>query len=150
MTEKSRILVVDDEPDIREGVSRWLNAAGYETLIAGNGEEGMATASQDMPQAILLDVLMPKKDGMETLAELRASKETRNIPVVMLSASLRDEQRALDAGAKFFVQKPYDGKKLVSTVKAAIDQTKLPPAKAGGFESFVSSGLKSFTYEEVT
>lgn len=122
MTATPRVLVVDDEPDIRDGVSRWLHAAGYETLIAGDGEQGVASAALNVPQAIVLDVRMPRKDGMETLSELRAKKETFHIPVVMLSASLRDEQRALDAGARYFVHKPYDCKKLVSAVKAAIDQ----------------------------
>jgi DNA-binding response OmpR family regulator len=123
MTAAQRVLIVDDEPDIRDGVSRWLNAAGYETLTAVDGSQGIASAARHRPQAILLDMLMPGKDGMETLADLRADKQTIDIPVVMLSASLRDEQRALDAGARFFVDKPYDGKKLVAAVKAAIERS---------------------------
>lgn len=117
-----KILVVDDESEIRDGVTRWLKAAGFDTLAAEDGNQGLRTASQSTPDAILLDVLMPHKDGMETLAELKANEETVGIPVVMLSASLRDQQRALDAGARFFVQKPYNGKVLVHTVNAAINQ----------------------------
>jgi len=117
-----RVLVVDDEGDIRDGVSRWLHAAGFELLFAENGQAGVEAATREAPDAILLDVLMPQKDGMETLAELRANKLTVGIPVVMLSANLRDEQRALDAGARFFVQKPYDAKELVFTLKTAINQ----------------------------
>lgn len=120
MTYEKTVLVVDDEFDIRNGVCMWLKAAGYSTLLADDGEEGLASALENLPQAILLDVLMPKKCGMETLAELRAREETVDIPVVMLSASLQDEQRALDAGARFFIHKPFDGKKLVSAVNAAI------------------------------
>ena len=123
MTDKLTILVVDDEPDIRDGVCLWLNAAGYTTLLASDGVEGVASAIQNTPGAILLDVLMPRMGGMEALAELRSRRETANIPVVMLSASLRDEQSALDAGAQFFVQKPYNGKKLVLTVQIAIDKS---------------------------
>lgn len=114
------VLIVDDEPDIRDGVSHWLRAAGFETLMAGDGDQGYAAAAENGPQAILLDMLMPRMDGMETLAELRADGATKDIPVIMLSASLRDEQRALDAGARFFVHKPYDGKKLVYAVNTAI------------------------------
>ncbi len=117
-----RVLIVDDEPDIRQGVARWLNAAGYETLIAEDGEKGVQAANFEVPDAILMDVLMPNKDGMQALAELKANAGTVNIPVVMLSASLRDQQRALDAGARFFVQKPYDGKSLISAVRAAVEQ----------------------------
>lgn len=116
-----RVLIVDDEADIREGVRRWLDASGYETYSAADGEAGIEAAQEQSPDAILLDVLMPKKDGMQTLAEIRTCPRMHQIPVVMLSASLRDEQRALDAGAKFFVHKPYDGKRLVATVKAAIE-----------------------------
>jgi DNA-binding response OmpR family regulator len=122
MDQAKRVLIVDDERDIVDGVSRWLSAAGYDTLIAGDGYEGVESATRNAPDAILLDVLMPNKDGMTTLAELRAQQQTNNIPVVMLSASLRDEQRALDAGARFFVHKPYDGRKLVSTIDAAVEE----------------------------
>lgn len=120
MQPATRVLIVEDEPDIRGGVSRWLSAGGYETFLAENGEQGLQIARQEKPEVILLDVLMPLKGGMETLSELRADRKTSKIPVVMLSASLQDEQRALDAGAKYFVHKPYDGKQLVSIVASAL------------------------------
>ena len=122
MVETQKVLVVDDEQDIREGVSRWLRASGYDTYLAEDGDTGIQSAQELIPDAILLDVLMPMKGGMQTLAELRANTQTSAIPVVMLSASLRDEQQALDAGAKFFVHKPYEGKKLVHAVRTAIGQ----------------------------
>ncbi|QDU57326.1 response regulator [Aeoliella mucimassa] len=122
MSEKQRVLIVDDEPDIREGASLWLRSAGYDTVAAVNGEQGIEFAETYKPDGILLDVLMPRMDGMQTLSHLRSSLATRNIPVVMLSASLRDEQRALDAGARYFVHKPYDGRSLVSAVKVSIGQ----------------------------
>jgi DNA-binding response OmpR family regulator len=123
MTATGVVLIVDDEPDIREGVGRWLSACGYETKFAQDGEEGVLAAQACTPDAIVLDVLMPKKDGFQTLAELGVDPRTSSIPVVMLSASLREEHRALDAGAKFFLHKPYDGKKLIAAVKAAIGPT---------------------------
>lgn len=121
MNNQRRVLIVDDEPDIRDGVSRWLSAAGYAIVTAEDGEQGVKAALEIRPDAILLDVRMPRLDGMEALALLRRDERTEAIPVVMLSASLRDEQRALDAGARFFVQKPYSGKSLVSVVAAACD-----------------------------
>lgn len=117
---KKRILVVDDEEEIRRGVDRWLHWDGYETLMAEDGEEGLKKATEEHPDAILLDVRMPKRNGMETLAGLKSNRQTGGIPVIMLSASLPDEQLALDAGATFFVQKPYDGRKLLSTIRTAM------------------------------
>lgn len=122
MADQRSVLVVDDEDDIREGVTRWLSAAGYQVLTARNGEEGAAAAAKNAPDAILLDMLMPKLDGMQTLARLQTDAQTSRIPVVMLSASLRDQQQALDAGARFFVPKPYNGRTLLTTVSAAIDE----------------------------
>ena len=120
MTTLQRALIVDDEPDIRDGVSRWLKAGGYETSMATDGEAGLRAARESAPDVILLDVRMPKMGGMQALTELRADAGTSGIPVIMLSASLRDEQLALDAGATFFVHKPYDGRRLVAAVSAAI------------------------------
>ncbi|TWT39627.1 response regulator [Blastopirellula retiformator] len=127
MCRNKRVLVIDDETDIQLGVSCWLRHAGYETIIAKDGFEGLEIAGQTTPDLILLDMLMPKMDGLKTLGELRAKTETGDIPVVMLSASLRDEQRALDAGARYFVKKPYEGKRLVSTVNAVFDEAATEP-----------------------
>ena len=122
MTNGKAVLVVDDEEDIRSGVTRWLHVLGYKTHEAMDGQAGADAADTHQPDAIVLDMMMPRLDGMQTLAHLKSSHRTSHIPVVMLSASLRDEQRALDAGARFFVQKPYDGKRLVDTIAAAIGE----------------------------
>lgn len=122
MATKKRVLIVDDEEDIREGAGFWLNSQGFETLMAEDGLAGVESAQANTPDAILLDMLMPNQDGIQTLEKLRSSEETAGIPVVMLSASLRDQQRALDAGARFFLNKPYEGPKLISAMNAAIEQ----------------------------
>jgi len=124
MTTTDHILVVDDDADIREGVCRWLGAAGFSTRTADDGSSGIESVARHAPQAIVLDMMMPRKDGIETLSELRSNGSSADIPVVMLSASLRDEQRALDAGARFFIQKPFDGQKLVVAVRHALNRTK--------------------------
>ncbi|MEW4566180.1 response regulator [Bremerella sp. JC770] len=120
MNDSKRILIVDDEQDIREGVCYWLKQAGYTPIEAKDGDSGIASAKTQSPEAILLDVRMPEKDGIETLSDLRKDQATHQIPVVMLSASLRDELRALDAGARFFLQKPYSGTSLLSTISAVL------------------------------
>ncbi len=96
-----------------------LKSAGYHTSVASDGDEGVRKAIEDKPDAIVMDVRMPKKDGMAALIELKEMEQTKCIPVVMLSASIVDQQRALDAGARFFLTKPYQGQDLVASVSAA-------------------------------
>lgn len=121
MSDDKQVLVVDDETELVRGISLRLAAAGFETCAAGDGDRAIATAVQIRPDAIVLDVRMPGRDGLSVLDELRRKDATHDIPVVMLSASLVDRQRALDAGARFFLSKPYDGKQLVAAVTAAIE-----------------------------
>jgi len=127
MTIRKRVLMVDDEPDVIRGVQIWLLTAGYETLTALDGNQAVAAAIKDVPDAIILDVRMPNKDGLAVMAELQRREDTKHIPIIMLSASLVDKQRALDAGARFFLTKPYVGKDLVAAVNASVGST-TPPA----------------------
>lgn len=120
MNRSQKVLVIDDEHDIHEGVSYWLRAAGFKPLFADDAQQGINLARENQPDAILLDVQMPHKDGIEILHELREDDQTSWIPVIMLSASLREEYRALDAGARFFLQKPYEGYQLVSALHTAL------------------------------
>src|SRR5262249_20023816 len=107
MLDKKRVLIVDDDHDIIQGADLRLRAAGYDTLTASDGEQGVAAAVNNTPDAILMDVRMPRLDGLGALAQLKQRAETRDIPVVVLSASLRDQRAALDAGARYFLTKPY-------------------------------------------
>ncbi|PQO28887.1 response regulator transcription factor [Blastopirellula marina] len=120
MDDSKKILIVDDEHDIRDGVSYWLRAAGFAPLFADDGSSGIESAKRNHPDVILLDVQMPEKDGLDTLRDLRLDPSTSDIPVIMLSASLSDEYRALDAGARFFVQKPYEGYRIISAIHAVL------------------------------
>lgn len=119
---KHRILLVDDDQDLIRGACLRLQAAGYEAIEAHNGRDGLAAALEQPPDAILLDVQMPEMDGIEALAELQAQESTKNIPVVMLSASISEQQKALDAGARIFVKKPYQGNSLVEVVRSALNE----------------------------
>ena len=117
MKKKAMVLVVEDEADIREGVTVWLEMSGFDVCCRNDGRDCAKFAATRRPSAILVDVRMPNMGGMEALNEIRRQPSTSDIPVIMLSADLRDEQRALDAGASYFVPKPYNGKQLASIVK---------------------------------
>ena len=120
MTASQQVLVVDDDQDIARGTDLRLRSAGYKTLCAHSGERGLSLAAKEHPDAIVLDVRMPGMDGLTVLSRLREREDTRRIPVVMLSASLRDQQKGLDAGAHVFLPKPYRGRMLVEAVQNAI------------------------------
>lgn len=113
-----KILIVDDEVQIAAAAQVRLASAGYETVVAHDGLEGMQCAICEQPDAIVLDVRMPQLDGMATLKQLRQAPETSQIPVVMVSASVVDEKAALDAGASFFIRKPFAGPRLIDAVNA--------------------------------
>ena len=123
MSDRKTVLVIDDEREIAQVACIRLKCAGYQTLTATDGEAGVAKAAQAQPDAILLDVRMPRMDGLTALSQLRTRSDTRHIPVVMLSASLIDKPAALDAGARFFLTKPYDAPTLVAAVTTAIEES---------------------------
>jgi DNA-binding response OmpR family regulator len=120
MSATHRILLVDVDHEILHAASLRLRAAGYETLMASDGSAGVASAVAHHPDAIVLDVQMPVTDGLAALAALQSDESTRHIPVVMLSASIFTRQAALDAGAQYFLKKPYEGKHLVKAVETAL------------------------------
>lgn len=122
MPEQHTVLVVDDDREIVTAATMRLRAASYRTLTAYDGESGVALAAKGRPDVILLDVRMPCKDGLTALRELQQCCDTKDIPVVMLSASVVDQQAALDAGAQFFLKKPYCGDTLLLTVARALEK----------------------------
>lgn len=120
MTDRNSVLLVDDDRDVSFGTGMRLRAAGYETLTARDGHEGILVARKVHPAAIVLDVRMPRMNGLAALARLQHDQETKDIPVVMLSASLVDQQAALDAGARYFLTKPYHSTTLLNAIEKAI------------------------------
>lgn len=122
MAEQLTVLVVEDDREIVTATTIRLGAAGYRTLTACDGESGVALAAECHPDVILLDVRMPRKDGLTALAEIKQRGDTADIPVVILSANIVDQEAALVAGARFFLRKPYDGDRLVQIVAAALEK----------------------------
>ena len=106
-----RVLLIDDEELIREVAEVSLaQVGGWEVLTASSGEEGLGKAVAEQPDAILLDVMMPGLDGPSTLARLQADPATASIPVVFLTAKVRqsEQQRWTDLGAAGVLVKPFD------------------------------------------
>jgi len=106
-----RVLLIEDEDHIREVAQLSLESiAGWETLAANGGHEGLAVASQERPDAILLDVMMPDLDGPSTLARLRSDPATADIPVVFLTAKTQaaERQELRGLGVAGVIKKPFD------------------------------------------
>ncbi len=122
MTRKPLILLVDDDREIILGLSLRMRAANYDIVIARDGKEGLASAFENRPDAIVLDIRMPVMDGLTMLGLLRANEATAAIPVVVLSANIASsaKARALELGARYFLQKPYESSKLMQAVRSAL------------------------------
>ncbi len=114
-----RILVVDDDKDIVDSIAIFLSGEGYEVIKAYNGIEALDALSENEVHLMILDIMMPKLDGIKTLMKLRKS---RNIPVIMLSAKSEDADKilGLTAGADDYVTKPYNPSELVARVKSQL------------------------------
>ncbi|MBN2694850.1 response regulator [bacterium] len=115
----NRILIVDDEPNIRETISFILEMEGYDVITASDGEEAIKIVNQYLPKIILLDVMMPKKNGYEVTKEIRANSDYKDIYIVILTAKgqRRDEINAISSGANMYMSKPFDDEKIVSLIK---------------------------------
>jgi two-component system response regulator MprA len=115
-----RILIVDDDRALREALRRALTLAGYETLPAADGEEALARATSAAPDAIVLDVGLPGRDGLEVCRALRASGD--RVPVLMLTArdAVSDRIDGLDAGADDYLVKPFDVGELKARLRALL------------------------------
>jgi two-component system OmpR family response regulator len=114
-----RLLIVEDEPDLRSGLARALRDEGYAVDAVDNGEDGLFNAESTDYDAVILDVMLPRLDGWEVLRRLRRSKRT---PVLMLTArdQSRDRVKGLDTGADDYVVKPFDLPELLARLRALI------------------------------
>lgn len=118
----AHILVIDDDPDIRNLVSAYLESEGYTVSQAENGEDGVDKAAQTIPALIILDINMPVMDGTRVMQALQKVAATSDVPVIALSAmsgsGMRDDMHQL--GCRAFVDKPIDPTVLLSTVKKLV------------------------------
>ena len=122
---KSRILVIDDEPAIRDSLRMILEYEDYQFTGAASGQEGLAIVQRDRPDLVLLDIKMPGMDGMEVLRKLRAMDDT--LPIVMISGhgTTATAVEAIRSGATDFLDKPLSSERVIVTLQNALQQSEL-------------------------
>jgi two-component system alkaline phosphatase synthesis response regulator PhoP len=122
---KGRILVVDDEIYIVHILDFSLGMEGYEVITALDGEQALEKARAEKPDLIVLDIMMPKLDGYETCKILKAEADTKDIPVILLSAKGRnvDQKIGFEVGADDYITKPFSPRKLVERINAILGQS---------------------------
>jgi two-component system KDP operon response regulator KdpE len=130
MSTEPLILVADDEPRITKLVSLTLRDEGFRVVTADGGEDAIAKAEQYRPDAVLLDIVMPDRDGIEVMRELR---ERRPVPVILLTAkgATADKARGLDLGADDYVAKPFHPDELAARVRAVLRRSGGPVTGIG-------------------
>ena len=121
-----KVLIAEDEADIRQLISFNLERESYNTLLAGDGEEAVLMAYNKIPDIIILDLMLPKMDGFSVFKELRLDSRTKDIPVIMLTAKaqLDDVIAGLEMGADDYLTKPFSPKELVLRVRALLKRVK--------------------------
>jgi len=142
MMENTRILLVDDEPDVLDFLSFNLKKEGYEVFTASDGKSAIQTAKKVTPNLIILDVMMPEMDGIEACKELRTLPETRNALIVFLTARTEDYSQiaGLDAGADDYISKPLKPRVLISRINALLRRRVQPDGPLGVVD--VGGGIK--------
>ncbi len=122
------VLIVDDEPMVLAATRMMLRAAGFRVSTAPSGEEGLALATEDAPDVMLLDVMMPDIDGWETLGRMREHPATCEVPIIIFTARehTRGPQLARDLGARAYLRKPFDADELIDLVRLHAQEQKSP------------------------
>jgi DNA-binding response OmpR family regulator len=128
MSDKSRILIVDDEADLVAVLRVGLEIEGFDVIEASDGEEGLRLARDQKPALMLLDLMLPKLDGYKVCRALKFDERYKGMPILILSARSGEQDRrlAMEMGADGFITKPYEMKDLVAKVKHKLG---LPPGR---------------------
>ncbi len=114
-----KILIADDEEDIKDVLSLYLEASGFEVITAFDGLDAMERAKESLPDLILMDVMMPVIDGIEVTRQLKEIDSTKDIPIVLLSAAAQSEmvEKGLNSGAIDYISKPFEPEQVKNAVK---------------------------------
>ncbi len=139
---KTRVLVVEDESSLAELLAYNLQQAGYEVLIARDGQDGLTQAQLKTPDLVLLDLMLPQLDGLEVCRQLRADPATRNIVILMLTAKSEETDQIVgfNVGADDYVTKPFSVKVLLERIKALLRRRN--EKVSDDREVMVSQGIK--------
>ena len=149
-----RILIIEDNPDIRENISEILELAGYETLTAPDGKRGIELAQQELPDLIICDIMMPELDGYGVLHILNKKEETARIPFIFLTAKTEraDMRKGMVMGADDFITKPFDDTELLDAIEARFKKHDLVVKEyeggAEGIKDFIKDVKDMFNYIE--
>src|SRR5467141_3955785 len=119
-----RILIIDDEAEIRESLETLLQLEGYTVVVAGSGREGLAQIGQRAFDVVLLDLALPDKNGMDVLSEIRLLHPQQGVIMITAYGTVENAVRAMQSGATNFIQKPWDNEKLLADVRAAVARQK--------------------------
>jgi len=140
------ILIIEDEPAQREVLSYNLSAEGYRVSTASDGEQGLLAVEEDLPDMIVLDWMLPHVSGIEICRQLKMRTETRNIPIIMLSARSEevDKVRGLETGADDYVAKPYTVAELMARVRTQLRRVR--PSAVGQVLTFEDIALDGETH----
>lgn len=126
------ILIVEDDKEIRDLLVHYLRKEGFRPLVAQDGEEGLSKARSEKPDLILLDILLPKMDGLELLRVIRADREIARTPIAMLTAKGEETDRVvgLELGADDYIPKPFSPREVVARIKAISRRARSAPEEA--------------------
>ncbi|WP_269622245.1 response regulator transcription factor [Prochlorococcus marinus] len=132
---KARVLLVDDEPGIRNAVQAYLNDEGFDVSTAVDGEDGLQKAQQILPDVVITDVMMPRCDGYELLKKIREDERLGGTPVIFLTAKgmTIDRTQGYQAGVDDYIPKPFDPDELVARVKNVVKRQERLLAEAARF-----------------
>jgi DNA-binding response OmpR family regulator len=118
----ARVLIIEDEPHIVLALEFLLQRQGYETLSTGDGEEGLALVRQQRPDVVLLDIMLPTRNGYAVCRALKEDPELRAIPIIMLSAKGQDAEvmKGMELGAAAYVTKPFGNAEILKAIRAVL------------------------------
>src|ERR1700730_10057586 len=122
----TRVLIVEDDPDIAELVARYLDKAGFVSQRASSGKDALQAFAARPPDLLVLDLMLPHVDGLEICRRLRANEATAAIPIIMLTARAEESERivGLELGADDYLAKPFSPNELVARVRALLRRTR--------------------------
>ncbi|HET6258385.1 response regulator transcription factor [Pseudonocardia sp.] len=142
MTDRPLALVVDDDVTVREVVTRYLDRSGYRVEVAGDGEQALRAVAGQVPDIVILDLMLPRVGGLEVCRRLR--RETTGVPIVMLTALGEEEDRVLglELGADDYVTKPFSPRELVLRVASVLRRSREVPGRDAATAPVVDGDLR--------